>query len=244
MDVFALRDQVVDDYRRYVTSFMVLRDRRVRERVDAALAEGRLWPEPRIGLNPAFASGGSVEELVTEGLLHRVCADIFRSGKKVGSAERGESLRVHRHESDAIRQARAGNHFVLTTGTGSGKSLGYMVPIVDHIQRVGSGGSVKAIVVYPINAVANSQHNDLEKFIVAGFPAGSPPVRFARWCKRRRDCGSWCWTSSTHTVVARARTSPSWCAASGRRVTPRSCAASGRRPPCPPRGPSRSSADR
>src|ERR1700730_5169885 len=102
MDVFALRDQVVDDYRRYVTSFMVLRDHRVRERVDAALAEGRLWPEPRIGLNPAFASGGSVEELVAEGLLHPVCAHIFRSGKRVGSAARGESLRLHRPHTAAI----------------------------------------------------------------------------------------------------------------------------------------------
>jgi len=181
MDVFALREQVIDDYRRYVTSFMAFRDQRIRERVDAALSEGRLWPEPRIGLNPAFAPGGSVDDLVAEGLLHPGCRDIFRAGKQVGSAAPGEPLRFHRHQVDAIRAGRAGQHFVLTTGTGSGKSLGYIVPIVDHVLRVGSGGSIKAIVVYPMNALANSQHNELSKFLVAGFPDGARPVTFARY---------------------------------------------------------------
>jgi hypothetical protein len=185
MDVFTLRDQVIDDYRRYVTSFMALRDSRVRERVEAALTEGRLWPEPRIGLNPAFASGGSVDELVAEGLLHAMCAEIFRTGKQVGSADRGVPLRFHRHQVDAFRAAGRGN-YVLTTGTGSGKSLGYIVPIVDHVLRAGSDGSVKAIVVYPMNALANSQYNELEKFIVAGFTPGAAPVRFARYTGQER----------------------------------------------------------
>lgn len=49
----------------------------------------------------------------------------------------------------------------LPTGTGSGKSLGYIVPIVDAVLRQHAEGSyrlgVKAIIVYPMNAPANSQ---------------------------------------------------------------------------------------
>ena len=181
MDVFALRDRVIDDYRQYVTSFMALRDPRIRERVGGALAEGRLWPEPRIGLNPAFAPGGSVDDLVAEGLLHLGCRDIFRVGKHEGSSDSGQPIRLHRHQTDAIRQARRGANYVLMTGTGSGKSLGYIMPIVDHVLKVGSGGSVKAIVVYPMNALANSQSNELRKFLVAGFPNDPQPVTFARY---------------------------------------------------------------
>ena len=68
----------------------------------------------------------------------------------------------------------------MTTGTGSGKSLAYIIPIVDHVLRVGSGGGVKAIIVYPMNALVNSQREELEKFLNYG-PWKKPPVTFARY---------------------------------------------------------------
>ncbi len=49
-------------------------------------------------------------------------------------------------------------------GTGSGKSLSYIVPIVDRVLRHGSGKGVQAIILYPMNALANSQFGELEKF--------------------------------------------------------------------------------
>ena len=70
---------------------------------------------------------------------------------------------------------------MLTSGTGSGKSLTYIVPIVDHVLRNGSGRGIQAIVVYPMNALANSQEEELKKFLEKGYPEGKPPVRFARY---------------------------------------------------------------
>ena len=61
---------------------------------------------------------------------------------------------------------------MLTTGTGSGKSLAYIVPIVDFVLREGTGKGIRAIVVYPMNALANSQYNELEKFLVSRLPTG------------------------------------------------------------------------
>ena len=63
MDVFHLRDQLIEDYRSYVSSFMAIRDARIRERVETSLTGGLLWPEPRIGLNPAFEPGPTLREL-------------------------------------------------------------------------------------------------------------------------------------------------------------------------------------
>ena len=68
---------------------------------------------------------------------------------------------------------------MLTSGTGSGKSLTYIVPIVDHVLRNGSGRGIQAIGVYPMNALANSQAKELAKFLKKGYPEGKPPVRFA-----------------------------------------------------------------
>jgi ATP-dependent helicase YprA (DUF1998 family) len=82
---------------------------------------------------------------------------------------------------DAIREAQARRNYVLTTGTGSGKSLAYIIPIVDHVLRNGRGKGIQAIVVYPMNALCNSQYGELEKFLRLGFGAGSEPVRFERY---------------------------------------------------------------
>ena len=90
--------------------------------------------------------------------------DIFR-------LENGQELRLHRHQKEAIEAARTGKSYVLTTGTGSGKSLAYIIPIVDKVLKAKAEGTyqpgIKAIVVYPMNALANSQLGELEKFLGA-----------------------------------------------------------------------------
>lgn len=66
MDGFELRNRLLDDYRRYATSFMPFRDERILTYVEEALDSGKLWPHPKIGLNPAFESGGTIDDLVAE----------------------------------------------------------------------------------------------------------------------------------------------------------------------------------
>jgi ATP-dependent helicase YprA (DUF1998 family) len=99
----------------------------------------------------------------------------------------GRPLRLHRHQEEAARIARAGHNYVLTTGTGSGKSLSYIVPIVDHVLRRGSGRGIQAIIVYPMNALANSQAGELKKFLHFGYPDGHGPVSFARYTGQESD---------------------------------------------------------
>jgi superfamily II DNA/RNA helicase len=168
VDVFAVRNQVVGDYREFARSFVRVRDRALAEKVDQELASS-LVPEPWVSLNPAFEPADDVQTLVDRGMLHRGCAEIFRVG--------GQPLRLHRHQQDAVAAARAGENYVLTTGTGSGKSMTYLVPIVDHVLREGSGRGLRAIVVYPMNALANSQLLELERFLGKTGPA----VTFARY---------------------------------------------------------------
>jgi len=185
LNVFELRDRVVDEYASYVRSFVDIRDHRIRATVDEELQAGRLWPEPFVGLNPAFEPGASIDDLVSEGILHAECGRIFR--RKVEPNDAGEPLRLHRHQEQAIRRACQGRSYVLTTGTGSGKSLAYIVPIVDRILRSGSVRGIQAIVVYPMNALANSQLGELEKFLKYGYPNQKGPIRFDRYTGQEDD---------------------------------------------------------
>jgi hypothetical protein len=77
VDVFDLRQRLVDDYADFTRSFVNIRDERIAAHVDHELGEG-LWPEPIVQLNPAFEAGGTVDELVTNGILDERCAAIFR----------------------------------------------------------------------------------------------------------------------------------------------------------------------
>jgi ATP-dependent helicase YprA (DUF1998 family) len=155
MNVFEFRDRVIADYGAYIKSFISIRDGRIRERVETDLEGGLLWPEPRIGLNPAFAEGAWIDELVQQKVLHSECARIFRI--KPTAHDAGTGLKLHQHQLEAVHAAKRGHNYVLTTGTGSGKSLAYIVPIVDAILKRGPHKGIQAIVVYPMNALANSQ---------------------------------------------------------------------------------------
>lgn len=184
VNVFELRRRVVDDYQQYITSFIAIRDSEIQKVVDKNLDDGLLWPEPRIGLNPAFETGGLLDEHVESGLLHGECSKIFRIKP---DHEPEKPMRLHRHQLDAIRAASTRSNYVLTTGTGSGKSLSYIIPVVDRVLRNGSGKGIKAIVVYPMNALANSQFGELEKFLCRGYDVGKEPVRFKRYTGQESD---------------------------------------------------------
>ena len=174
LDVFALRDSVVDEYERFATSFTTIHAEDIHEQVKAIYAEQRYWPEPLIQINPSYKRSTNVGNLAANGVLDRGCADIFRAD--------GQPLSLYKHQEQAIALAAEGESFVVTTGTGSGKSLCFFIPIVSHVlkaRRKSTQPRTHAVVVYPMNALANSQMEELDKFI--GQVLGDRPVTFARY---------------------------------------------------------------
>ena len=98
----------------------------------------------------------TLKELASAGTIQRETAHFF-----------GEHLRLYRHQAEALAAGQRGEPYVVTTGTGSGKSLTYLVPIYDAI--IGAQPerhSVRAIIVYPMNALINSQHTALKQYLV------------------------------------------------------------------------------
>ena len=65
MDVFAFRNQIVEDYERFSRSFVKIRAEDIRRTVDDAYSGGRFCPDPLIQLNPNFVKGGSIDELAS-----------------------------------------------------------------------------------------------------------------------------------------------------------------------------------
>ncbi|MBQ1091350.1 protein kinase [Streptomyces sp. B93] len=194
MDVFGVHQALIRDYRSFTEGGTVIRDERIKAYVEKDLDDKSQWPNPWLSLNPFFQGGGTVVELAQQKVLHPECARIFQAKKTEGGTVcDGRPLLLHRHQRDAIDAAASGASYVLTTGTGSGKSLSYIVPIVDKVlrQRDEEGPNaakrVRAIIVYPMNALANSQLRELEKYLRDGYGAGREPVTFARYTGQEDD---------------------------------------------------------
>jgi len=178
MDVFALRDAVVREYARFAKSFTTICAEDIRRQV-AKIYEGkRYWPEPLIQINPNFKRARSVQDLVDNGGLHSACATIFRAE----AAHGGASLDLYEHQAQAIAIAAEGASFVVTTGTGSGKSLCFFIPMVHAIlseRQLGAPRKTSAIIVYPMNALANSQSEEIAKYL--DNVSGAKPITVARY---------------------------------------------------------------
>lgn len=163
LDAFALRGEVIDTYRDYVKGFIKIADPRIATEVDEALESGNLWPEPWVQINPTYKREADTQELVDQGLFDPQAAKSFSTS--------GEPWQFYTHQVEAFRRAEAGRPYVMTTGTGSGKSVTYMAPIITHVLRDKQkhpGRSIRAIIVYPMNALANSQLEALNGFLPDG----------------------------------------------------------------------------
>jgi ATP-dependent helicase YprA (DUF1998 family) len=186
MNVFAFRQHVVAEYEEFSRNFTRIRSDGIRKFVDAAYASQHYSPEPLIQINPNYKSGGTVDALVAAGQLSPHCADIFRLGKSASSV--GVSLPLHKHRVEAISLAAAGESYVLATGTGSDNSLSYFIPFVDACLKAKATDPVprtRAVVMYPMNALANSQVEELKKFL--GSAPSEREVTFGRYTGQEPD---------------------------------------------------------
>jgi len=172
-DVFGLRNHVVDEYREYVESFIHIRDQRIEHFVQDMLGRGELWPDAVLQLNPAYEPSSTLADLASDGIIGKDTARFF-----------GPKIRLHRHQAEAITAARKNEPYLVSTGTGSGKSLTYLVPIVDHVLNNNPADhSVRALIVYPMNALINSQLKALQDF-KKNWP--ECPLTFARYTSQDR----------------------------------------------------------
>lgn len=179
-NVFKFRDELIDEYSTFSRSFVFIAASDIKNLVEQEYTEGRYWPQPLIQINPNYQRKGTVQDLAKDGVLHPICADIFRTGKTEG---RSDPLFLYKHQIEALAKGQQKQSYVVTTGTGSGKSLSFFIPVVDAILKGKSQDSTprtRAIVIYPMNALANSQLEELEKFLV-DFPLSNRPFTVARY---------------------------------------------------------------
>jgi len=118
--------------------------------------------------------------------------DVALDGR-VRAALAGRGIeRLYTHQAEAIRHVRAGRNVVVVTGTASGKTLCYQVPI---LERLLAEPQATALAVYPTKALTQDQFRGLTELaggvadlkLVAGPYDGDTPAPQRR---RLRDRGA------------------------------------------------------
>jgi len=124
----------------------------------------RIWVEPVL---PSRVSGRSLKDLSTEGVVDPWLIDQLR-GSNAFPVER----QLFTHQEKAIRAAanrqaeRPG--IAITAGTGSGKTEAFLLPLLNDLIRTPRHSlerGVRAIIIYPLNALVNDQVDRLYRWL-------------------------------------------------------------------------------
>ena len=126
----------------------------------------------------------TMNELVNGAFLEK--SQIYEAGESVETLPLQKETRqtinrklngrnLYRHQTDAIKQILRGENTVVATGTSSGKTLCFQMPILDDLLRDSSAG-LRAIIIYPLNALVNDQLEEWGKILSA-----YPQITFARF---------------------------------------------------------------
>ncbi len=166
-DPLELADAIEDRYRRYLETTFSFRDPDLRKSFSQAL-EGHLRKGPYLEASPAFRSHRSLKDLLAEldQPIDSATADAMLADRPLFA-----------HQERAIRNVLFGRNVVVATGTGSGKTETFLYPILLHLyaeaQQGTLGPGVRALVLYPMNALANDQRDRIGSIFRRLVEAGS-----------------------------------------------------------------------
>lgn len=182
LDPLETAKHIEESYKRYLKTLLAPRDEQLAEAFDAEIDSSSLLTKgPILEMTPPYETGATCRELIEEGVLDQ---DFQRIGP---SFPLDQSLYVH--QEAAIRKFVAGRNLVVSTGTGSGKTESFLIPIINSLieesRRGTLGPGVRALLLYPMNALANDQLKRLRAVL-----ASLPDITFGRYTgetKQRSD---------------------------------------------------------
>ena len=158
LDPLDLRERLRATLERYLTTAVPISPTRASKLATAVQRKVKeddtLVKGPFVESLPDFAKGASMADLVGSG----VATPKWRLLERTNSDDL-LSRRLHTHQEAAFRRARDGHNLIVATGTGSGKTECFLYPIIDRLlgEEDLDDPGVRAIVVYPLNALANDQ---------------------------------------------------------------------------------------
>ena len=150
-------------YERYLSTIFSISDPVYEQQFRNELKEMPFANGPFLEITDAFEQGESVRDLINSGILpHGFERLHFHMDRP-----------LYRHQVEALELIASGKNAVVSTGTGSGKTESFLLPIMRELVEESNAGSlcqgVRALLIYPMNALANDQIERLRE-LLADYP--------------------------------------------------------------------------
>jgi len=177
IDPLKVTAEIRDSYARYLTTAFRLRDPRLQTLFRQEAAKFWFTNGPILEATPPFKTASLLSELIKEGILQEECEHLF---------PRLQNNHLYLHQEKSIRKILGNRNVVLASGTSSGKTECFLLPIYNHLIREHKEGrlgpGVRALLLYPMNALANDQLRRLRE--IARIIEGKMPdlrITFGRY---------------------------------------------------------------
>lgn len=181
-------DKIRTDYQDYIASILGVKDAEITRLAHENVRKTEFVKGPYLETTLPFEEGKNLKDLVEEGL-------ISKEFSKMGKSIHYEDWKLRIHQEKALRHIiEKKRNMVVSTGTGSGKTECYLYPIFNEIMREKEAGTldagVRALLIFPMNALANDQQKKLRKLL-----KDYPDITFGRYT------GETPWKKSNETAL-------------------------------------------
>lgn len=173
-------DNIREEYIKYLKSMFIFKDSILREEADKSIDDnkGELVKGPFLESTARYKSGATLREVMKRGDLH--------PGFEKLIPHIGE-YNLHLHQEQSIKKSVVEDkNMIVATGTGSGKTECFLIPILNYLVKQKEEGNlspgVRALIMYPMNALANDQLKRLRKLL-----KDYPEITFGRYTGETKE---------------------------------------------------------
>ncbi len=174
IDPIKASESIRETYLRYlITTFGLKNMEMAGQFKNLARNTERLFRGPILEATPKYKKGKSLLDIITE--KNSILTQEFINyapgiDSKLSASPISLERELYSHQERALRKITGQNrNVVVATGTGSGKTECFLFPIIDYLlkeranHRLGKG--VRALLLYPMNALANDQVRRLRQLL-------------------------------------------------------------------------------
>ena len=145
-------EEITEKYKRYLKTIFHIADEEYAIQLERELNGKEILAKgPYLDAVDSFKKGQSINELIRNKIL------------PVSFSKYNFPLdrTLYLHQEMAIKKCNEGESIVVSTGTGSGKTESFLIPILSELAKEQEKGTlcpgVRALIIYPMNALANDQ---------------------------------------------------------------------------------------
>lgn len=154
--------RIANKYKRYLKTMFDIKDPDYKAIFEQRLQETKSFENgPYLDVTNSFEKGRSIPQLIQDGII----SSDFQYLKRLYNIPN-----LHKHQEEALLKAIKGENLIVSTGTGSGKTECFLLPLINELMREKENHTlddgVRALIIYPMNALANDQIDRLRKTFI------------------------------------------------------------------------------